>query len=500
MHKNTTKTELATYLHASCFSPVPSTFITAIKNGNFLSWPGLTTSLISKMPPSVNTAKGHLNQERSGLQSTKSPATDDDFNPKQEIHNVRTNCYMAKIQKFTPSDKAYSNLMGRFPVQSSRGNNYVMVIYSYDANAILAEPLKNRSAGEIVKAWKTINEKLEKAGVSPLVYILDNEISKEFKNALHKKHIKYQLVPPHIHRANAAKRAIQTYKNHFLAGLSSCNPKFPLREWDRLITQAEIILNLLRNSRMNPKLSAYAYLFGPYDFNRYPLAPPGTKVVVHAKPSDRTSWGFHGRDGWTIGPSLEHYRCIKSYIPATKSEINCDTLAFSPHDIPMPKVSTEDFLKQATQDIISFLTHPVASLPSYTKICRKDTIDTAYIDVHNLLATTTDVYVFIQLIIAQVHPRLTLKMINMVDIPKYSSFEDLFHYARKVTVYIDNHAFKNRTFSNKEATHIVLSHLDKPRYAGATKHCESVILHPSIIDDIYLVPEIAGTIDQLKPS
>ena len=228
MHKNTTKTELATYLHACCFSPVPNTFINAIKNGNFLSWPGLTANLISKMPPSINTAKGHLNQEMAGLQSTKTPAIDDDFNPKQETNNVRTNCYMAKIQKFTPTDKAYSDLTGRFPVQSSRGNNYIMVIYSYDANAILAEPLKNRSAGEIVKTWKIINEKLAKAGVCPLVYILDNEISKEFKEALHKKNIKYQLVPPHIHRANAAERAIQTYKNHFLAGLSSCNPEFPL--------------------------------------------------------------------------------------------------------------------------------------------------------------------------------------------------------------------------------------------------------------------------------
>ena len=67
MHKNTTKTELATYLHACCFSPTASTFITAIKNGNFISWPGLTPSLISKMPPSPNTAKIHLKQERSSL-------------------------------------------------------------------------------------------------------------------------------------------------------------------------------------------------------------------------------------------------------------------------------------------------------------------------------------------------------------------------------------------------------------------------------------------------
>ena len=364
MHKNITKTELATYLHACCFSPAPSTFITAIKNGNFISWPGLTPSLISKMPPSVNTAKGHLTQERQGLQSTKNLIQHEDFNPKQEIKNVKTNCFMAKIQQFTATDKAYSDLTGRFPVQSSRGNNYVMVVYCYDANAIIAEPLKNRSAGEIVKAWKIINKKLENAGVCPSIYILDNEISQEFKQALHKKDIQFQLFPPHIHRANVAERAIQTFKDHFLAGLSSCNPKFPLREWDRLLHQAVITLNLLRNARLNPKLSAYAFLFGNYDFNRYPLAPPGTKIVVHAKPTDRASWGFHGRDGWTIGPSLEHYRCIKCFIPTTKSEINSDTLAFFPHEIPLPKVSAEDYLKQATQDIISLLTHPVTFLPN----------------------------------------------------------------------------------------------------------------------------------------
>jgi hypothetical protein len=29
-------------MHAACFSPVKSTWIAAIKSGNFTSWPGLT--------------------------------------------------------------------------------------------------------------------------------------------------------------------------------------------------------------------------------------------------------------------------------------------------------------------------------------------------------------------------------------------------------------------------------------------------------------------------
>ncbi len=66
---NKLKSEVASYFHASCGSPTTkSTFIHAIKQGNFLSWPGLTANLISKhLPPSIATAKGHLTQEHQGL-------------------------------------------------------------------------------------------------------------------------------------------------------------------------------------------------------------------------------------------------------------------------------------------------------------------------------------------------------------------------------------------------------------------------------------------------
>jgi hypothetical protein len=40
-HENSNQKELINYLHAACFSPVKSTWIKAIKNGHFTSWPGL---------------------------------------------------------------------------------------------------------------------------------------------------------------------------------------------------------------------------------------------------------------------------------------------------------------------------------------------------------------------------------------------------------------------------------------------------------------------------
>ena len=189
---------------------------------------------------------------------------------------MKTNHAAYKIVEVETTNKAYTDLTGRFPYRSSRGNQYILVGYNYDGNAILAEPIKNRKAPLSTAPWEKINTKFTKCGMQPATYVLDNEASYHLKDAMTSKKITYQLVPPHNHRTNLAERAIQTFKNHFKAGLATVDPDFPLAEWDRLIPQAEITLNLLHASRVNPKLSAYAYIFGEFNYNATPLAPPGT--------------------------------------------------------------------------------------------------------------------------------------------------------------------------------------------------------------------------------
>ena len=103
-------------------------------------------------------------------------------------------------------------------------------------------------------------------------------------------------------------------------------------------------MNLLQVSSVNPKLSAYAYFFGNYDFDKNPLAPPGTKVMVHMKPEQQASWDPNAKLGWYIGPSLHHYRCLKCFMPQTRTEIDADTIAFIPHTIPIPETKVEDFI------------------------------------------------------------------------------------------------------------------------------------------------------------
>lgn len=158
-----------------------------------------------------------------------------------------------------------------------------------------------------------------------------------------------------MHSQNAAERAIRTFKNHFIVGLCTCDPHFPLHLWDRLIPQAIIILNLLRSSKINPSLSAYYQLLGSFDFNRTPLAPPGTRVLIHNKPDERNSWSTHGEEGWYIGPAIEHYRCHKVYITKTRGERTGDTVTFFPTRVQMPKLSSADTIVKAATNLIEAL-------------------------------------------------------------------------------------------------------------------------------------------------
>ena len=159
-------------------------------------------------------------------------------------------------------------------------------------------------------------------------HILDNECPNALVSYFQTHNITHQLVAPFMHRVNRAERAIQTFKHHFIAGLSSTPKYFPMHLWCRLIPQAIITLNLMRPSTLNSNISAHAILEGQYDFSKHPMAPPGSKTLVHNKPQQRKTWGPYATDGWYISPALNHYRCYKVYISTTGQERVSDTVEF----------------------------------------------------------------------------------------------------------------------------------------------------------------------------
>ena len=187
IRKNQTKADLARYLHAACFSPVMSTWKKSIKNNHFTTWPGLTAQLIlNHLPLSQATVQGHIKREQQGLQSTTKPHNNHknkmeelrmklqllkaNRKPNETLHDVITKDIMQDAYPSSPSPNlqshqvayavidpdelinGYFDLAGKFPQRSSSGNQYVLVGYNFDANSILATPLKNRTVPVLTQA------------------------------------------------------------------------------------------------------------------------------------------------------------------------------------------------------------------------------------------------------------------------------------------------------------------------------------------------------------
>jgi hypothetical protein len=119
---------------------------------------------------------------------------------------------------------------------------------------------------------------------------------------------------------------------------------------------------MLRTSRINPKLSAATHLFGQYNFNRAPMAPPGTRIIAHETPGRRRTWAPHGQDGWYIGPALEHYRCYTVYIKKGTNR-TVETVEFPPNKFKLPFPSSSELATQAAADLTHALLNPQPAGP-----------------------------------------------------------------------------------------------------------------------------------------
>jgi hypothetical protein len=177
------------------------------------------------------TAMGHMNQRCQNIRSTSKAPIEKQPTPDTDLGTKNHPMYAVVVNQ----GQLYTDLTGKFPVRSSKGNSYVMVCYVYDYNYVKVIPMKSRSASEWVKAYDTINQELTLKGFKPKLQALDNEASTAMKIFLTASDVEYQLVPPHCHRCSAAERAIRTFKDNSVAGLSSVDPTFPLHVWDRLL-------------------------------------------------------------------------------------------------------------------------------------------------------------------------------------------------------------------------------------------------------------------------
>jgi len=138
VYHTTTLAEAIKFLHQCLFSPTINTLCKAIDNNQLLGFPAITSALIRKyLPPSMATAKGHMNHTRKGLRSTTKQEQDntEDFNPKQDKKAIVELFIGATIVQ--QNDGTINiDQTGNFPVQSYHGKRYMIIAYKYRSNAI----------------------------------------------------------------------------------------------------------------------------------------------------------------------------------------------------------------------------------------------------------------------------------------------------------------------------------------------------------------------------
>ncbi len=359
-----TMAERIKFLHAALFSPTLDTLSKALTNNFLVTFPTFTAQQLRKYPPrSKAMVQGHLRElptkqkrvkepspsvNQVGTPSTSIPALiepdtqaplravsvvlphiieKEEESPRSELV-PRT--LPLKCTKFvypttiTATGRTYSDQSGAFLIPSTSSMKYLFILYhDYDSNLIWATPLlpTSQTKEQILKAYKSSSvDILAQRGFKPVLQRMDNECSQLLRDFMTNENIQYELTPAGKHSCNdAAEKSIQTFKDHFIAGLSSTNPSFPIAHcWDKLVPQANITLNLLCPSRLNPSLLTYHQIFGAFNYNKTPLAPPGMEVLAHSiLPEDRRSFNPHAVIAYSVGPAMNHYHCHRVLVKST---------------------------------------------------------------------------------------------------------------------------------------------------------------------------------------
>jgi hypothetical protein len=166
-----------------------------------------------------------------------------------------------------PLAKLYTNNTGRLPIRACSGNQYITIAFHSHCNTILCTPYVNRSDTD----WPPTTLSCPAKPTVGTMLTSKSSTTKSAPNSkppfVDKGKVWYQLVPSDVHRLNAAKHAIQTFKSHFLTIIASLPPAFPHYLWDLLLPQTKVTLKLLCQSSITPSMSVWEHFNGPFDYN-----------------------------------------------------------------------------------------------------------------------------------------------------------------------------------------------------------------------------------------
>jgi hypothetical protein len=386
--RNESAAEIVLWASATLGNPTPSTLESACKRGYLGNYPKLTSKMIrDNWPNTLATAQGHLQMQRQGVQSTKQKQskTKSPHNATRSIKDDVTPSRLEVAIFDRNGDVIFADATGRFPLPSADGKEYILIM-TYK-NYIKPVAFANRGADAYVKAFREGIHFFKNLGHNVTSIVLDNETSAAVLKLFKEEKLSYQFVPPGTKRSNKAERAIQTFRNHFIAVLGTIHKDFPMDRWDLLLPHIETTLNLLHPFEDDNMKSAYEGIFRhKYDFLQHPMGPAGTLLYVFEPPSARETWATHGEVGFLLGSAMDTYRSYNCLIKSTGSRRVSNTVQFFPEPLHMPGSSKEEQFAKTLLETQKLVKESSIGRPAINKILQR--LDTAIATLTS--ATTTD--------------------------------------------------------------------------------------------------------------
>jgi hypothetical protein len=247
------------------------------------------------------------------------------------------------------AESIHSDQTAAFLYTSQRGNRYVMIAIHLDGNYIFCESIKNRTEGEMIKAYQKIINRMKTAGLGLKPHQLDNKVSTAYKECIHHNGMIHKLVPPDNHRSNLAERSI-LHLNTERSGRQIptvtvvCSPRA-----DR--THREPPPAIQRRTK-NIGVCPHAR---PARLHEEAICANWVRSPSTRQPTNRRTWDTHTEAGYNLGTSMEHHRCFKIYVPKTRATRVSNMVFFKHQYKTNPVVSPESLVVAAAQQLTTAL-------------------------------------------------------------------------------------------------------------------------------------------------
>ena len=108
--------------------------------------------------------------------------------------------------------------------------------------------------------------------------------------------------------------------------MSGTAESFPAHLWYQSIPQAERQLLLLQQYNINPKISAYAYVYEMHGYNTAPFVTIGMEKLIHYKPKIRGTFAENFSKVFVLGTEFQHYRSRITWMKDTRATRISDTV------------------------------------------------------------------------------------------------------------------------------------------------------------------------------